>query len=145
MIPGGAGDDILIGDGAHVRQSTDEAGNANDDVFGNNFLDGGTGGGLFSENDTVLAGIDHTLATTVEIGNAGAHQDVFDAAGYPGVTLTDDVVTIVGTGGTDFVRNVETISLAKSGSDTTTDTLKLHAFDAAALGQVHGGLHRLAA
>ncbi len=72
---------------------------------------------LFGENDTVLAGIDHTLATTIEIGHASAHQGTFDAAGYPGVTLTDDVVVIDGTGGTDFVRNVETIGLVRSGAD----------------------------
>jgi hypothetical protein len=137
LIEGGAGDDILIGDGDRVGQTTDAEGGANYDRIGNDFLDGGTGGGLLlGENDTVLAGVDHTLATTIEIGNAIAHQGAFDAAGYPGVTLTDDVVTIVGTGGTDFVRNVETISLIKSGSDTTADTLKLHAFDATVLGQL---------
>jgi hypothetical protein len=92
-----------------------------------------------------LAGINQKWATTIEIGNATVHQGAFDAAGYPGVTLTDDVVTIAGTGGSDFVRNVETISPVKSGSDTTADTLKLHAFDAAALGRGHGVMHRLAA
>ncbi|MFO1173332.1 MAG: trypsin-like peptidase domain-containing protein [Hyphomicrobiaceae bacterium] len=146
LIQGGAGDDILIGDGDRVGESTDAEGGANYDQFGNDFLDGGTGGGLlFGENDTVLAGVDHTLATTIEIGHKSAHEDAFEAAGFPGVALTDDVVVIEGTGGTDFVRNVETISLVKSGSDTTTDTLKLYAFDAAAVGRVHDYAHQLAA
>lgn len=125
VLQGMSGDDILVGDGASVSGLQ----------IGNDFLDGGQNS-LTSGRDIVLAGVDHTLATTIEIGNALAHQDVFAAAGFPGVTLTGDVVTIVGTGGIDFVRNVETISLVKSGSDTTSDTLKLQAFDAAALGEL---------
>ncbi|MFO1173335.1 MAG: hypothetical protein U1E49_20500 [Hyphomicrobiaceae bacterium] len=125
VLQGMAGDDSLVGDGAGVSGAQ----------IGNDFLDGGQNTLTFGQ-DTVLAGVDHTLATTIEIGHKSAHEDAFDVAGFPGVALTDDVVVLEGTGGTDFVRNVETISLVKSGSDTTTDTLKLYAFDAAALGQL---------
>ncbi|MEZ5926565.1 MAG: hypothetical protein R3D57_19530 [Hyphomicrobiaceae bacterium] len=95
LIEGGAGDDILIGDGAFVGQSADDAGNANYDQFGNDFLDGGQNV-LLPENDIVLAGVDHTGATLIEIGNWAAHQGVFDAAWFPGVALSDDVVAILG-------------------------------------------------
>ncbi|MEZ5926569.1 MAG: calcium-binding protein [Hyphomicrobiaceae bacterium] len=125
VLQGMGGDDILIGDGAGATAAQ----------IGNDFLDGGQNT-LLPENDIVLAGVDHTGATLIEIGNRAAHQGVFDAAGFPGVALSDDVVVITGTGGTDFVRNVETVSLVKSGSDTTTDTLKLSAFDTASLGQL---------
>lgn len=45
--------------------------------------------------------------------------------GFAGIELAGDVAVFDGTGGPDFVRNVEAISLVKSGSDTTADTLKL--------------------
>ncbi|MEZ5926567.1 MAG: trypsin-like peptidase domain-containing protein [Hyphomicrobiaceae bacterium] len=140
QIDGGAGDDVLIGDGFDVGDPTDSQGLVNFDVFGNDFLDGGAG------NDTVRTGWDHRTGVRIEIGNALAHQDVFDAAGYSGVSLTSDVVIVAGAGGTDFVRNVETINRSSAliaGAevppplpDTAADTLALTAFDAASLGQL---------
>jgi hypothetical protein len=72
----------------------------------------------------VFAGLDHDGATVIEIGNALTHQAVFDAAGFRGVTLSADMAVIEGTGGTDFARNVEWVSLVKPGGlDTTADTV----------------------
>jgi hypothetical protein len=107
--------------------------------IGNDLIDGGTGvdGLLASENDVLLAGVDHTGATTIEIGNAAAHQATFDVAGFRGVTLSGDMAVIQGTGGTDFVRNVETVSLVKPGGlDTTADTVVVYSLDPASLGQL---------